>query len=139
LLLFPSGHIDPDPEVLPGSQDALREWSPSVELMLRRVPEAGVLITIVSGVLASTCVRNPLTRLWKRATVRQGVAEGVQILQQILFDRQFALFPRVSFAEPMTFEDLRRAAGFSEAMETLIERAQGLLAQHTARGLPAPK
>jgi hypothetical protein len=135
LLIFPSGRIDPDPEVLPGGQDALREWSPSVELMLRRVPEAQVLVTIVSGVLASACVRNPLTRLWKSATVRQGVAEGFQIIQQILFDRQFALFPRVSFAEPVTFEDLRGAAGFSEAMETLIERAQGLLAHHTASDL----
>ena len=135
LLIFPSGRLDPDPEVLPGGQDALREWSPSIELMLRRVPEAQVLVTIVSGVLASPCVRNPLTHLWKRATVRQGVAEGLQIVQQILFDRQFALFPRVSFAEPVTFGELHGATGLPGAMETLIERAQRLLAHHTASDL----
>ena len=138
LLIFPSGRIDPDPEVLPGGKDALREWSPSIELMLRRVPEAQVLVTIVSGVLASTCARSPLTRIWKKATMRQGVAEGFQIIQQLLFDRQFSLVPRVSFAEPVTFEDLCQAAGFSEAMEMLIERAQGLLARHIASCLSLP-
>jgi hypothetical protein len=134
LLIFPSGRLEPDPEVLPGGQDALCEWSPSVELMLRRVPEAQVLVTIVSGVLAAACVRNPLPRLWKKATLRLGVAEGLQIIQQILFDRQFALSPRVSFAEPVTFEQLHREIGLPGATEALIERAQSLLAHHTVSG-----
>jgi hypothetical protein len=132
LLIFPSGRLEPDPEVLPGGQDALREWSPSVELMLRRVPEAQVLVTIVSGVLASACARNPLPRLWKKAPLRLGVAEGLQIIQQILFDRQFALSPRVSYARPVTFEDLRGAEALPGSMEMIIERAQNLLAQHIA-------
>jgi hypothetical protein len=58
----------------------------------------------------------------------------LQIIQQILFDRQFALFPRVSFVEPVTFEDLHRTAELPGAMETLIERAQRLLAHQTASG-----
>ena len=132
LLLFPSGHIDPDPEVLPGGRDALREWSPSVELILRRVPEAQVLVTVVSGVLARACAYNPLTRVRKHPRDRQRVAEFIQIVQQMVLERSFALVPSISFAEPLTLADLREAVGLSGALDALILRAQGLLARHTA-------
>jgi hypothetical protein len=134
LLIFPSGGIDPDPEVLPGSQEALRQWSPSVELILRRVPEAQVLVAIVSGVVASRYVHSPLTRLRKKAIDRRRIAELIQVAQQVIFDRRFTLVPRVSYAEPVTLADLRQAAGSSRATAALIDRAQRLLAQHVAAG-----
>jgi hypothetical protein len=132
LLIFPSGHIDPDPAVLPGSHDALSEWSPSVELMLRRAPDTKVLVTMVSGVLAPDCVRNPLTRIRSRARDRQRLAEFIQVAYQLLFERQFHLCPRVSFAEPMTPAELCDWSGASRVTEALIERARDLLTMHTA-------
>ena len=136
LLIFPSGGIDPDPEVLPGSHEALRQWSPSAELILRRVPETQILVTIVSGVLASRYANSPLTRLRKKAIDRRRIAELIQVAQQVIFDRRFALVPKVSYAEPVTLADLRQAAGPSGATGALIDRAQRLLAQHIAAGSP---
>jgi hypothetical protein len=136
LLIFPSGGIDPDPDVLPGSQEALQQWSPSVELILRRVPETQILVAMVSGVLASRYAKSPLTRLRKKAIDRRRIAELVQVAQQVIFDRRFTLVPKVSYAEPVTLADLRQTAGCSGATEALIDRAQRLLAQHVATGSP---
>ncbi len=138
VLIFPSGHIDPDPAVLPGGHEALSDWSPSVELMLRRAPEARVLVAIVSGVLAAACVRSPLTRVRKKARDRQRVAEFIQIIEQLVFNREFPLLPKVSFAEPVTLTDLREVAGFSGAVEALVARARAQMARHTALGAAAP-
>jgi hypothetical protein len=135
LAIFPSGHIDPDPAVLPGAHDALADWSRSVELMLRRVPDTRVLVTIVSGVLARACARNPITHLRKQPQDRQRVAEFLQVAQQMILERSFCLTPDVSFAEPLTLHDLSRAGGVSGATGALVERAQILLSQHSARAL----
>ena len=51
LQIFPTGVVDPDPDVLPGAYEALENWSPSIELMLKKAPDAQLLVTIVSGVL----------------------------------------------------------------------------------------
>lgn len=133
LLIFPSGHIDPDPAIHPGGADALRDWSPSVELMLRRVPDAQVLVTIVSGVLARACTHNPLTRIRKRPRDRQRIAEFIQVIQQMVLERSYKLVPDISFAEPVTLTDLRHAVGLPGAMDALVDNAQRLLARHTAQ------
>jgi hypothetical protein len=134
LLIFPSGHIDPDPDVLPGGHDALHDWSPSLEVMLRRVPDTRAMVTIVSGVLAARCTRNLLTRVRKQARDRQRVAEFLQVMQQMVLKRSVALFPRVSFAEPLTLTDLRQASGVAGAMDGLVALAQRALALHMAYG-----
>jgi len=53
VLIFPSGRIDPDPELSPDASNDLGKWSPSVEVMLRHVPQTRVLLTVVSGVLSA--------------------------------------------------------------------------------------
>jgi len=133
LLIFPSGHIDPDPAVLPGAWDALHDWSRSVEVMLRRAPDTRVLVTIVSGVLARACTRSPLTRLRKRPRDRQRIAEFIQVIQQMVRERSYALVPDISFAEPLTSERLRIAHGAGEAMDALVHAAEQLFARHADR------
>jgi hypothetical protein len=49
LLLFASRRIDPDPDVLPGAPERIRAWSPILDIILRRVPETRVVMTIVAG------------------------------------------------------------------------------------------
>ncbi len=39
LLLFGTGLIDPDPAVYPGAEKEIENWSPSIDLFLRHVPE----------------------------------------------------------------------------------------------------
>jgi hypothetical protein len=136
LLIFAKGQVEPDPATLPGAEDSIWGWSPSMPLFLRRVPEAKLLVTIVSGVLAPSCLRHPLTRLRKELQYKQVLAEFIQVSQQVLFGRRFGLVPTVRFARPLTLADLGGGRDPHAALQTIVERARGLLAHLEAHDRP---
>ncbi len=107
VLLFPSGGLDPDPAVMPGALEELENWSPSLEVILRRVPSARVLITFVSGVLHPLWARSPLIRLRSGRRNQQRVAEFFQVIQQTLFAGQLLVSPSIRFARPLQFAPRR--------------------------------
>ncbi|MGA2490349.1 MAG: 1-acyl-sn-glycerol-3-phosphate acyltransferase, partial [Anaerolineales bacterium] len=63
LLLFGTGLIDPDPAIYPYAEAEIVNWSPSIDLFLGKVPEAQVVISIVSGIVMSKWAHSPLTWL----------------------------------------------------------------------------
>lgn len=127
LLIFPGGNIEPDPAVLPGAVESLATWSPSLEIILRRVPQTKVLIAIVSGVLSPECFRSPLTRIRKQLRDRQRVAEFIQVIQQMLFEQKFLLTPKITFGKLFTTSDLSKEYGGSGIIQAIIDNARGLL------------
>lgn len=130
LLIFPTGTVDPDPAIMPGASEALRQWSPSLEIILRRVPETNLLVTIVSGVLSPRFLQNPLTRIRKGIRDRQKMAEFLQIAQQLFLPRSLTLVPQISFAEPITPGQLVEPDPSCGILPRVIARAQELLVQH---------
>jgi 1-acyl-sn-glycerol-3-phosphate acyltransferase len=142
LLIFPTGRIDPDPSFLPGASEALEGWSPSVELFLRKVPKTRLIVTIVSGVLAPACMRNPLVHLRKLDWEQRRVAEFIQVMQQLFIPYSFNLRPRVTFGDPVPAEELLQpSVGASLpfrqdwgekniALQAIIQKARQLLAEH---------
>jgi len=129
LLVFASAQVDPDPAFLPGAEQALQEWSSSLSLFLRRVPETKILVTITSGVLSPACFRHPLTRLRKEQRLKQFLAEFIQISQQVLIGRRFGLTPTVRFAKPLTAVDLDGGRDAQATLAALVARARALLAE----------
>jgi len=132
VLIFPSGSIDPDPALSPEASDDLGNWSPSLELMLRHVPQTRVLLTIVSDVLSAQWRWNPFVRLLGDDHKQRSVAEVLQVIQQMIFPNSVHVTPRLSFANPLTTEDL--AAMGQGMLDGLIERARCLLEDHMAEG-----
>jgi 1-acyl-sn-glycerol-3-phosphate acyltransferase len=132
LLIFPTSDLDPDPDVQPGSAEALQRWSPSIGLILRRAPETRVLITIVSGVLAPKFLRHPLARLPKNVKRQRTVAEMLQMLQQLVVPRSLKLTPRVSFSKPLTLEELADGGGATGINRRVIAEAEAVLARHVS-------
>ena len=135
LLMFPTGKIDPDPSVLPGSEDALRNWSPSLELILRKVPQTRLLVTIISGVISPTAVNHPLTTLlnrWEKAKV----AGVTQILLQIFFPNKYRLTPQITFGPALTLDEIKNITQMAEdgqpevVLSTIIDQARQLLIEH---------
>jgi len=120
LLIFPTGILDPDP------------WSPSLEIFLRKVPQTKVLVTIVSGVLSPSCLRNPLTRLRKEFWQQQRIAEYIQVIQMMFFAKKFNLNPKVTFGEPLSTSELLAAGDVESIMGVIIDQARQVLAIHTA-------
>jgi hypothetical protein len=130
LVIFPTGLVDPDPDVQPGSEQALRDWSSSLEVVLRRVPETRLVVSITSGVLARSCLRHPLTRLVGTPSKKRKLAEFLQISQQLAFSRKFDINVRLSFGEPVTLRDLTAGMAFERLMPAIIEHAQSVLSAH---------
>jgi hypothetical protein len=131
VLIFPSGYIDPDPAVLPGAAEALKRWSRSLEIILKRVPQTHVLVTIVSGMLAPQCIHNPLVRLQKHLRDQLKLAEFIQVIQQMALNRQFTLTPRITFGDPIPTQDLLRQDQSPDLIPKIIAAAHQLLGRHT--------
>lgn len=130
LLIFPSGRIDPDPALSSEASNDLGRWSPSVEIMLRHVPQTRVLLTVVSGVLAASWRYNWFVRLFKDDHKQRSVAEFLQVIQQMLFPNSVCVTPRLTFSDPLTTDDL---AQFGHSMlDGMIERARCLMEDHMA-------
>lgn len=127
ILIFPSGLVDPDPAFMPGAEQALDLWSESLSLILSKVPGAALQTVIVSGVLAPACLRSPLTRLPKERWRQQKLAEFLQVIQQLVFKRDFHLTPRVYFGKPRTCEDLLRDYEAGSLHQSILEAARETL------------
>ena len=148
VVIFPTGLVDPDPDVLPGAAEKLTEWSPSLETALRRVPDARLLPTIVSGVLSEINLRSPLLLLQREEWRRRKLAEFLQVLQQLAIGRSFHLRPRLSFGEPVSVDELAgveaapddlgsdqvtRSASGGPWMPAIVAAAHRLLEAHMRR------
>lgn len=130
VLVFASGHMDPDPEVLPGAYDELGDWLPSLDWMMRRVPDTQLVVTIASGVLARTCAHNPLVRIRNDVYAQRALGELIQMAQQLGFGRKFPLTAKISFAEPMARADLCASCDPPDVTAAIVQRARHLLSDH---------
>ena len=138
LLLYPSAQVDPDPAFLPGAVEELDRWSASLPLFIRRAPETQVLVSIVSGVLAPSCYRSPLTRLQREERFKRKLAEFLQVGQQIMFGRQFGLKPEVRFAPALGAAELGDGRDQDATMTVILAQAEQLLSQIKRIDLRAP-
>jgi len=127
ILIFPGGNIEPDPAVLPGAPDALGAWSQSLDVVLRRVPQAQVVISIVSGVLSRAALRNPLSPFVRSMRDRQKVAEIIQVGAQMLLRTPLGVEPRVTFMQLPTVESR------DARMPQLMDAARRQIEEHASR------
>jgi 1-acyl-sn-glycerol-3-phosphate acyltransferase len=130
VLIFPSGKIDPDPAVMPGAPESIDRWSKSIELFLRKVPEAKLLVAIVSSVLAGRYVYHPLTRLRQTVIDRQRVAEFLQVMQHLILKKKADLLAHVSFANPVTVPELQLISRLESILESIKANARAQLEVH---------
>jgi 1-acyl-sn-glycerol-3-phosphate acyltransferase len=130
LTIFATGLIDPDPEVW-GEAEAsqhLEHWSPSLELFMKKVPQAKLIVTITSGVLDPWWGKTRLTHFLKPGADRRRLAEFGQVISQLLRPGHKLYTPHISFAPPVTLDDLGHGEG--EAMLKMIMNAKSLLKTH---------
>ena len=126
LMIFAHGDVEPDPGFMQGAWEAIGDWSASVEVMLRKVPEAWLQVVIASDVLFAAYVRSPLTRLRSSAARQQKLAEVFQVIQQLVLPGSLRNEVRLSFARPVRGSEL----GGQGAMGQVVEIGRQLLAEH---------
>ena len=129
LMIFAHGEVEPDPELAPGSHESICDWSRSVEIMLRKVPETQLQVTIASGILMHKFYDSPLTKIHKATPKRQKMAEMLQICQQMVLPRSVQATAHISFAKPVLAGDIPQ----DSIMPTVVKLGQQLLAEHVQR------
>ena len=106
LLIYPHTEVEPDPEARPGAREALEDWSPSLEIMMRRVAGARLQMAIASGVLLPRFLDSPIVKVRRDAAKRQKLAEFLQVSWQMVFPRSVRPRLNLSFAAPVERRDL---------------------------------
>ena len=115
VLLFPAGHLEPDPAVL-GPDGALLPWSDSVALIARLAPEAQIVPAAVTGVLSARAFGHPLTRIRRTPRDRQRVATLLQMI-----DPRFRhVRTRIAFDAPLVAGRDGVSAALASRMRDLI-------------------
>ncbi len=132
LLLYGFGHIDPDPAVYDNASSAIDKWSPSIDLFLKVVPAAQVLITLTSHVVSPKWRHSLLYHLRRRPLDRRRLVEFGQVMTQLLFPGTFRQSPFISFASPVPSEALRKESGTQRLLPAVIKRAKLQLMDHMA-------
>jgi hypothetical protein len=143
-LTFPAGHIEPDPLVLPGAVKSLGEWSKSIGIFVRLVPDVSIVVAMVGGVYELAALRNPLTRLRRQPKDRELLAAALQLAWRP-YQRNVV---HVAFAPPLHAADLlSQYADPARIAQAITDAARGLLddwptewqTEVRKRGSPLPR
>jgi hypothetical protein len=137
ILQFGSGRIEPDPAVASGAEEWFENWSPSLEVMLRKTPETRLVLAIASGVLLRRFANHPFTRLRPGAINRRRLAEFTQVIYHLMRPAALRIDVRLSFSPPVYLADLEREAEGRRLMPAILGRARRLLAEHQDHFHPA--
>lgn len=130
LLQFGSGLIEPDPATHTVGDEVFAKWSPSLEIMLRKVPEIAVIPTITSHVLLQRFENHPLVHLRRDAMDKRRLAEFTQVIQQLLFPKSVQAHPRIGFGAPFKLADLKNEVTNRRIMPSAINRVKAELIEH---------
>jgi hypothetical protein len=128
VMIFAHGDVEPDPGFMQGARETIGEWSASVEVMLRKAPQAWLQVVIASDVLVEKFVRSPIARLRRTPTRQQKLAEFLQVIQQLVFPGSVRAEVHLSFARPVPASEL----GPDRLMPGVIALARALLGDHLA-------
>lgn len=139
LLLFGTGLVDPDPAVYTGAEIAIDDWSPSIDLFLRMAPETKVVLGICSGIVSKRWAHHLLTCLRRIPWQKRRLAEFGQVLEQLFRPGKLLVDPCLSFAPPVSVEQLRRESGGARTLPVVINRGRVLLKEHLAWIKSLPK
>jgi len=127
VIIFAHGEVEPDPELNPnGAMNAIQNWSPSIEVMLRKVPDTSVQFAIMSGAVLQKFMRSPLVWLRKQSFEKQKLAEFVQVIQQLFAPKSVDIHLNISMSKVFEKLELEKVG----IMESVIKNGQALLGDH---------
>lgn len=99
-LTFPAGHIEPDPDIHPGTVESLNDWTDSAGIFLRMAPDTPVVPVLVRGVVRRNSARHPLLKTRKTNEEREKLTAALQLLAHVIF-KQKDVRVRVQIGHPI--------------------------------------
>ena len=137
LLIFARGGIEVDPSISSNADAEFHLWSRSLEIFLRHVPQARVLTTIVSGVIAEAAFHHPITWLRVARPDKQRLAFIYQMIRQMASGKEtFGLRAKVTFGEIISGATPQNCGATQQhILDDVAEAAHRTLRQHLAWGV----
>jgi hypothetical protein len=132
LLLYGTGRIDPDPAVSSEAAAHIDRWSPSIDMFLRLVPQARVVLAVVCHAVSAGWARSPITLLRRDAMDRWRLAGFGQVFQQLFFPGSLFLSPRLTLGAPINPVSVANQGEDGSLLPWLIVREKQLLSEHLA-------
>ena len=99
---------------------------------MRQVPGIRLVLAAASGIMMPVFVNTPLRLIRKKPVDRRRVTEYLQVITQMVFPRWFDVTVRLSFAPPVSTEELSRESPGAHVMPAILERERRLLLEHQA-------
>jgi 1-acyl-sn-glycerol-3-phosphate acyltransferase len=127
VLTFPAGQIEPDPAAMPGAVESLRGWSESIAIFTRLVPQAQVVVAIVSGVFWPAALHSPLARLRRRPADRELMAAALQALVQTLLPFYQPVATRVTYSPAFRPAELAGSGEAPAVNQVITDHARRLI------------
>lgn len=127
LFMNPAGKIEPDPACMPGAIEALREWSPSLALFIKRVPETQVVPVLISGVIMPSTLDHPFARLRRTQKDRERAAASIQLMIHMRERGSTPITPCVEFGQPLLAADLAQLGDASAIVGTITDVMAGMM------------
>jgi hypothetical protein len=106
ILTYPAGAIEPDPAVIPGAEKSLDNWSESIALFVRKVPQLVIVGAIISQVLAPQATYHPLTRLRRNEKDQKRLGATIQLTMHTLIPGLWPLSARITYTTPLPSANL---------------------------------
>ena len=126
VLTFPAGKIEPDARhlCLADAVESLANWSSSLDLFARLVPQLRVVPVIVRGVISQQALRNPIIRVRRTQKDRNWLAATLQIVVRAYQKVDV----RVVFGKPVQLAQLPQGLTMTQA---ITQRARQLIESAT--------
>jgi 1-acyl-sn-glycerol-3-phosphate acyltransferase len=127
VLTFPAGKIEPDPACMPGAVESLEDWSESITVFTRLVPQARVVVAIVSGVIWPAALHHPITRLRRLPKDRERFAAALQIMILTLRPKLRPSRVKVAFSSTLFAGDPLVRGDEKSQIHSIAEQARLLI------------
>ena len=127
LFMNPAGHIEPDPACMPGAIEALSEWSPSLALFIKRLPQMKVVPVLVSGVIMASTLDHPFARLRRTQKDRERAAASIQLMIHMRERGNTPITPAVEFGRPLLAADLAQLGDASSIVGAITDEMAGMM------------
>jgi 1-acyl-sn-glycerol-3-phosphate acyltransferase len=106
VLTFPSGEIEPDPDVYSGALDALNTWTDSAGVFIRFARDTKIVPVLVRGVIWKKTAHHWIPRLKRTRMEREKLAAALQLLMLITRNARPNIV-HVRFARPIALNEVR--------------------------------
>jgi hypothetical protein len=104
-LTFPSGQIEPDPDIYEGAAHSVQAWTDSAGVFIRMAPETALLPILVRGVIWKKTAKYSLLGFKKTREEKEKLAAALQLLAHIVFKKK-DLHVRIQIGRPIYSKDL---------------------------------